>query len=333
MGRARPELILLNDDDLAYAKIRLDEQSRQTAITHLASIENPLARALVWGSMWDAHRDGEIPAREFLALVLGNIASETESTTIRTVLAQAQTSAKQFSAPAERAEMLRELADELWNLALAAQPDSDSQFQLVKNFAAIAEHSSRIDALADLFTEDFALDGLNIDTDLGWELLIALAAAGRADESAIAEYLATDNTATGAQSAAHARAAIPTAVAKQQAWDSLVVADDAPNTIVRTTALGFVRGSDEVLSPFVPRYFDMLERIWDERSFAIAEAIIEGLFPFSLANTSLRDASAQWLETHPNAPAALRRIIIENLASVERALTAQACDTAAAERS
>ncbi|HLP23494.1 MAG TPA: aminopeptidase N, partial [Microbacteriaceae bacterium] len=103
VGRPRPALILVNDDDLAYAKIRLDEHSRQTAITHLRSIRSPLARTLVWGSMWDAHRDGEIPAREFLALVLGNIATETESTTIRTVLAQAQTSAKQFSAPAERA--------------------------------------------------------------------------------------------------------------------------------------------------------------------------------------------------------------------------------------
>ncbi|MFM6974817.1 MAG: aminopeptidase N, partial [Agromyces sp.] len=138
VGRTRPALILINDDDLAYAKIRLDEQSRQTAIAHLRSIRNPLARALVWGSMWDAHRDGEIPAREFLALVLGNIAAETESTTIRTVLAQAQTSAKQFSDPGERSDMLRELADELWALARVATPDSDSQFQLVKNFAAIA---------------------------------------------------------------------------------------------------------------------------------------------------------------------------------------------------
>ena len=326
-GRPRPALILLNDDDLAYAKIRLDDISRQTAISHLASIRNPLARALVWGSVWDAHRDGELPAREFLALVVGNIAAETESTTIRTVLAQAQTSAKQFSAPADRADMVRELADELWKLALAATPDSDAQFQLVKNFAAIAEHSSHVSELADLFTEDISLAGLDIDTDLGWELLIALAAAGRADAAAIDAYLDTDNTATGAQSAAHARAALPDG--KQAAWDSLVHADDAPNTVVRTTALGFVRGSDAVLEPFVPAYFDMLEGIWADRSFAIAEAIIEGLFPFSLANESLRAASAEWLDSHPAAPAALRRIIVENLAGVERALRAQACDEAA----
>ncbi|HLP23705.1 MAG TPA: ERAP1-like C-terminal domain-containing protein, partial [Microbacteriaceae bacterium] len=161
---------------------------------------------------------------------------------------------------------------------------------------------------------------------------IALAAAGRADAEQIAAYLAEDNTATGAQSAAHARAALPSLAAKRAAWDSLVVADDAPNTIVRTTAMGFVRGADAVLEPFVGDYFDMLEEIWEARSFAIAEAIIEGLFPFSLANESLRDACRAWLEAHPDAAPALRRIIIENLASVERALSAQACDIAAAAR-
>lgn len=329
VGRQRPALILLNDDDLAYAKIRLDEASRVVAIAQLRSIRNPLARALVWGSMWDAHRDGEVPARDFLELVLGNIADETESTTIRTVLGQAIVSAKTFSAPADRESTVRELADSLWRLARAAKPGSDSQFQLVKNFAAVAELSSHIDDVAALFEGTLALDGLDIDTDLGWELLIALAASGRADEARIADYLANDNTATGAQSAAHARAALPTPTAKQAAWDSLIVSDDAPNTIVRTTAMGFVRGSTELLTPFIPEYFGMLERIWDARSFAIAEAAIEGLYPAGIANDVLREATAHWLEAHPDAPPALRRIIIEELAGVERALSAQACDAKA----
>ncbi|MGV1035075.1 MAG: aminopeptidase N [Microbacteriaceae bacterium] len=329
VGRKRPALILLNDDDLAYAKIRLDEASRTVAIAQLRSIRNPLARALVWGSMWDAHRDGEVPARDFLELVLGNIADETESTTIRTVLGQAIVSAKTFSAPADREATVRELADSLWRLARAAKPGSDSQFQLVKNFAAVAELSSHIDDVAALFEGTLALDGLDIDTDLGWELLIALAAGGRADEARIADYLASDNTATGAQSAAHARAALPTPTAKQAAWNSLIVSDDAPNTIVRTTAMGFVRGSAELLTPFIPEYFGMLERIWDARSFAIAEAAIEGLYPAGIANDMLRDATAHWLDAHPDAPPALRRIIIEELASVERALNAQECDAKA----
>ncbi len=325
VGRNRPALILLNDDDLAYAKIRLDDASRTVALAHLGAIRSPLARALVWSSLWDATRDAEVPSREFLGSVLDHIGFETESTTLRTVLGQAQLAAKLYSAPADRAELTQMLADGVWALALAAEPGSDAQFQFLKTFAALAEHSSHLDVLAELLSGRMLLDGLDIDTDLGWELLIAQAAAGLASEAEIDAYLASDNTATGAQSAAQARAAIPTIEAKQRAWDSLITVDTAPNTIVRTTAAGFVRGSAELLEPFVAPYFAMLQEIRSSRSYAIAEAIIEGLYPVNLANEALRAATQEWLDANPEPPA-LRRMIVEHLSGVERALTAQRCD-------
>ncbi|RXZ70444.1 aminopeptidase N [Agromyces albus] len=324
---ARPALVLLNDDDLAYAKIRLDEASLAAATEHLSGIENPLARALVWSSVWDATRDAETSATEYLRLVLGNIATETESTTLRIVLGQAVLAASSYTAPERRVEALRSLADTFWDLARAAAPGSDAQFQFVKYFASIAESGSNVDVLQALFDGSLALDGLDIDTDLGWELLIALVAAGRAGDAEIDARLAEDNTATGQQSAAHARAATPTLAGKQRAWSSLIDVDTAPNTIVRTTALGFLRAADPaLLEPFVERYFAMLEDVWESRSYAIAEKLVDGLYPSTLANRSLADASRAWLDSHPETPA-LRRLVIENLAGVERALAAQERDT------
>ncbi|MDQ0575618.1 aminopeptidase N [Agromyces albus] len=326
VGPARPALVLLNDDDLAYAKIRLDEASLAAATEHLSGIENPLARALVWSSVWDATRDAETSATEYLRLVLGNIATETESTTLRIVLGQAVLAASSYTAPERRAEALRTLADTFWGLARRAAPGSDAQFQFVKYFASIAESGSNVDVLQSLFDGSLALDGLDIDTDLGWELLIALVAAGRAGDAEIDARLAEDNTATGQQSAAHARAATPTLAGKQRAWSSLIDVDTAPNTIVRTTALGFLRAADPaLLEPFVERYFTMLEDIWESRSYAIAEKLVDGLYPSTLANRSLADASRAWLDSHPETPA-LRRLVIENLAGVERALAAQERD-------
>ncbi|KQP01966.1 aminopeptidase N [Leifsonia sp. Leaf264] len=326
VGLARPDLVLLNDDDLAYAKIRLDDASLAVALEHLHAFENPLARSLVWASVWDATRDGEVSASDFVRLVLGNIASETESTTLRIVLGQAVLAASAYTDPSHRPETVTALADTFWSLAQQAEAGSDAQFQFVKYFASIAESSSHIGALEALFTGESSLEGLDIDTDLGWELLIALVAAGRADASDIDARLAEDNTATGAQSAAHARAAIPTAEAKQAAWDSLVEVDTAPNTIVRTTGLGFQRAADtSLLEPFVARYFEMLGRVWERRSYAIAEKLVDGLYPAGLANRELVDATTAWLAANPEIPA-LRRLVIENLAGVERALAAQARD-------
>ncbi|GAA3868658.1 aminopeptidase N [Leifsonia kafniensis] len=326
VGQARPDLVLLNDDDLAYAKIRLDAASLSVAIENLAAIESPLARSLVWGSAWDATRDAETSPRDFVRLVLNNIATETESTTLRTVLGQVVLTATNYVSEAHRAETVTEVGDALWALAQNAEAGSDAQFQFVKFFAAIASTDAQLDAIAALLDGSAPLAQLEIDTDLAWELLTALVAGARAGTAEIDAALAKDNTANGAQSAAQARASIPTAEGKLAAWASLIDVDTAPNTIVRVTAAGFLRANDTaLLEPFVAKYFDALQTVWASRAYAIAEKLIIGLYPSPLANQELVDATHVWLNANAEPPA-LRRLVIENVAGVERALAAQARD-------
>ncbi|AQX80031.1 aminopeptidase N [Plantibacter flavus] len=328
VGETQPDLVLLNDDDLAYAKIRLDERSLATAIGHLASIEDPLARSLVWGAAWDATRDAESSASDYVELVLGNIATETESTTLRTTLGQLGLAARNYVAPERRLATVSRVGDALWTLAQEAEAGSDAQFQFVKFFAALAstpEHGEHLRALRD---GSAALPGLEIDTDLRWELLEGLVLLGLADGSDIDAALAEDNTANGAQAAARARATIPTVEGKRAAFDSVVEHDDQPNAIVRNVGLGFGHVIDPaVLQPLVEPYFAALTSVWESRSYKIAEYIVEGLYPAALASTELRDRTRAWLDANADVPA-LRRMLVEALAGVERALAAQARDAA-----
>ena len=326
-GMKRPALVLLNDDDLAYAKIRLDDVSLETAIAHVADIADPLARSLVWGAAWDQTRDAETSASAYIDLVLGNIGRETDSTTIRTTLQQLTLAASSYVAPENRASAREKVADGLWALAQQAEAGSDSQLQLVTAFAGIATTDEHAGILGRLRSGEETLAGLDIDADLSWQLLIGLAASGATDTATIDAALAADNTAKGAELAAQARAALPTAEAKATAWASLIDNDDLPNTIVRSAALGFVHPSGvDVLGEFIPRYFDMLVPVWESRTYQIASYLIVGLFPRSLANTALRDATREWLSQNKEASPALRRLIHENLADVERALDAQSRD-------
>ncbi len=326
VGVHRGDLVLLNDDDLAYAKIRLDEQSRRTAIEHLASIANPLARSIVWGAMWDATRDAESPASDYVRLVLGNIATETESTTIRTTLSQLLLTARSYVAPAKVDATVRTVGDTLWQLASSAEAGSDAQFQFVKFFAQIASTPEHVATLQGLRDGSVTLQGLEIDTDLRWELLEGLVLAGAAGDAEVDAELAADKTASGEQAAARARATIPTAEGKLAAFSSLVDSSEAPNAIVRQTTVGFQHtNSPVVLEGLVSKYFDVLTRIWAERSYHIADTIVSGLYPAPLASVELRDAANAWLEAHPETPA-LRRIVSENLAGTERALRVQAAD-------
>jgi len=326
-GIAQPDLLLLNDDDLSYAKIRLDERSLDTAVEHLGGIEDSLARSLVWGTLWDQTRDAELPASRFVDVVLAHVAAETNSTTLRTLIGQLVLAASSYVAPARREATLERVADALWRLSLDAEPGGDAQFQFVKAFAQLAATDEQLDRVLALLEERTPITGLDIDTDLGWELLISLAAGGRADDAEIEAALADDRTATGQQSAAHAHAAINTSEAKAAAWTSVFDRAGVPNAIIRATGRGFLRAHDlALLEPFVDRFFDELLGIWNSRSHAIVEEIVDGFYPAPLAGAPLRERTSAWLDANADAPPALRRMIVEHLAGVDRALEAQAAD-------
>jgi aminopeptidase N len=326
VGQKKPALVLLNDDDLAYAKIRLDDESLSLAIEHLRDIDDALTRALVWGAAWDAMRDGETPASDYVDLVLDNIASETESTTIRVTLAQLLTAARFYVAPAKRDATIAKVGDALWTLAQKAEAASDEQFQFVKVFAAIASTPAHVAALQALRSGTSPLQGLEIDADLDWELLEGLVLNGAAGQAQIDAALANDNTANGQQSAARATATIPTATAKKAAFDSLVTKDDQSNVIVRSIGMGYTHTNDpSSLVGLIAPYFDAITTIWKTRSYKIAEYIVVGLYPTPLVSRELSDATKAWLTANKDIPA-LRRLISENLAGVERALLAQKKD-------
>ena len=327
VGVQRGDLVLLNDDDLAYAKIRLDGASLATAFAHAGRINDPLARALVFASIWDATRDGELRARDFVRLVLDHIGTETESTTRRQLLMQLTTAVRRYSHPEHRTELTAVVADELWALAETAEAGSDAQFAFVRTFAQQATTSEQLDRIEELFAQTLKLDGLDIDTDLGWELLFALVAGGRASEAEIAARFDEDRTSDGERSAAQARAALPTAEAKAAAWKIGWEEDGASNTIVRAIFAGFWNTHDDSLvTPFVEPYFSGLRKIWDSRSFQIAEFLIVGFFPGSIASPAVQAAAENWLAANEDAAPALRRLIIEGLDDVERALKVQARD-------
>jgi len=327
VGMTRPALVLLNDDDLAYAKIRLDAASLPVALAQLSSIASPLARALVWGALWDMTRDAEVAPRDYVRLVLEHIASESESTTIRLTLSQLLQTVRAYVAPETRAASIREVGDRLWSLAQDAEAASDEQFQFVKFFAAIASTPEHGDALSGLLDGSVALPGLEIDSDLSWELLEGLVLVGRAGEPEIAAALEKDNTAKGQQAAAAARAAIPTAAGKKAAFESARDDTTIPNLVLRNVGLGYGHVNDPaVFDELVAPYFDALTTVWKTRTYKIAETFVTWFYPGALVSQQLVDATNAWLDTNPDIPA-LRRIVIENLASVERALVAQKRDT------
>ena len=324
IGKKHPGLILINDEDLAYAKVRLDKDSREFAIQNLSDFKDPLARSVIWTSVWDSARDAEIPISEFIELVLNNIHSETESTTLLTLIRQLTTSISLYLPASQRDSMSSEASARFIQLSEQVEAGSDLQFQLVKAVATLAT-KQQVDWLKSVLDGSKEIAGLKLDTDLRWEIIAGLATLGELDTEFLDQELERDNTANGQKAYALAKAAIPDPENKAQMWSELVEEDEMSNSILESASRGFTRVSDaSVLIPFVDKYLNSVEKIWESKSFSIAEYLLLNLYPIELANQDLRDKTAELL-TKPSIQdkSALRRILVEHLANLERALACQ----------
>ncbi|MFV0251817.1 MAG: aminopeptidase N [Beutenbergiaceae bacterium] len=332
VGLLRPTIIVINDDDLAYAKVRLDPASLTAATRFLDSFDQSLPRSLVWASAWDMTRDGELPARGFVELVLGNIAAETDSSVVLVLLRQLATTIDSYVDPRVRPRVSNEAAQRLWHLAMDAAPGSDSQLQFIRAFAARADGEDQLANLRAVLDGTVLVPGLSVDTDLRWALVAGLVSAGGGEDLVKAE-LRRDDTATGRRAAAGARAAAPTGAAKQRVWDEVVTGDEHPNAVVSAMVAGFVRARDHsLLQPFCEPYFDALERVWHDRTSEIAQSIVVGLFPHALADldraygVDVLARTDEFLHQLGDRIPALRRLLVENRDAARRALANQQVD-------
>jgi aminopeptidase N len=326
-GLAQPDLILVNDDDLAYAKVRLDEKSLATATAHLKDFSESLPRTLVWNSAWDAARDGKTPARRYVELILANVAAESDSSVILVQLRQLATTLNFYVAEPYREATTVEAVDILWELANSVPGGSDAQLQFVKSYALLARSTGQLDTVAGLLSGADTLEGLAVDQDLRWELMASLVAGGRLGTEDINAELERDNTSSGQNAAALAKAAIPTPDAKAAAWESIVVKGELSNALQGSAVAGFTRVLDRsLLEPYAEKYFEAVPGIVATRTHALAQQIVVGLYPALLTTQATVDRTDGFLAGLPAESAALRRMMLENRDGVARALRARAAD-------
>ncbi|MFD7528220.1 aminopeptidase N [Streptomyces sp. NPDC059849] len=330
-GAERPELILVNDDDLTYCKVRFDEASLATLRSHLGDMTDPLARALCWSALWNMTRDGLMPARDFVSLVLAFAGRESDIGVLQMLHTWTRTALTQYATPGWREEGGRALAEGALRELRVAEPGSEHQLAWARFFASVADSEADFRLLSGLLDGSARIDGLDVDQELRWAFLSPLASHGVADESAIDAELARDDTASGKRHQVRCLASRPSAAVKAQAWAGVVESDALSNALVEATIAGFTQSSQrELLAPYAGKYFDAIERVWAERSIQIGVIVVKGLFPALQDDPATLAATDAWLSAHADGAPALRRLVLEARDDLARALRAQACDAGAA---
>ncbi|MFJ4775229.1 aminopeptidase N [Streptomyces sp. NPDC088762] len=325
VGEIRPDLLLLNDDDLTYAKVRLDDRSLHTVLGAIGEIRDPLASAQAWTIAWDMTRDAELPARDYVRLVAGRLGSVTDATLAQTLVDQARKALHDFASPQWRATGLEVLAEAALTALTAAEPGSDLQLVHLQALLATAASPAHLTVIREILDGVRTLPGLAVDVDLRWALLRRLVVRGAAGAAEIDTERRRDPSAAGERNAVACLAALPEAEAKSAAWQR-IISGELPNSLLRATLEGFAEPDHRrLLEPFAEPYFAEVGRIWAEAPGGTAQRFAREAFP-SGAVSERTVAAADAFLAGADLPAALRRLVLEARDEVARAIRARRCD-------
>ncbi|MEL4505871.1 aminopeptidase N [Luteococcus sp. H138] len=331
VGVHRGDLVLLNDRDLTYAKVRLDEKSLSTLVGHVHQMDDPLARAVCWAAAWDMCRDAEMPAADYISLVLQGVASETDPNAVAFLHNQAIAAGVTYTADDQRSASRARLTAGFAGLLKGAEAGSDHQLSFANGIISAVDSPAGAELLKAWLAGEEVPEGLQIDADMRWRITCALARMGAIGSAEIDAEAERDKTISGAERAAAARASLPDADAKAEAWRLAADDPDVPNGTQEQICRAFWRDSQgELLAPYAEKYLALCraisgsEGIWKTRGHAASQNALVLLFPsVPVANEAFLGRVDELL-AEPGLSAGVRRVLLEQSDAARRALRCQA---------
>ncbi|MFF9348556.1 aminopeptidase N [Streptomyces sp. NPDC014734] len=316
----RPALVVLNDHDLAYTKVRLDTTSWDTVLHRLSGIPDALTRAVIWNTARDMVRDGELAPTTYLDVARTHLPHETDLALVQGVLAFAGTHITgHYLTPEKRPAALATLTALCRDLIRRTEDGHNPGLRLIA-VRHLIDAATQPDTIQDWLTNGTVPGGPEIDPELRWRILTRLAVLGATDETHIAAELEQDPSATGQEGAARCRAALPTPEAKAAAWHALFNDDTLSNYLFTATAQGFWQPEQtDLVSDYVPRFYPEAARLAARRGPAIAEAAGRHAFPAYAVDSDNLHLGEQALADTDLTPA-LRRKLIDQIDDLRRAL-------------
>ncbi|WP_422773694.1 aminopeptidase N [Plantactinospora sp. WMMC1484] len=319
-GQPAARLLLPNDGDLTFAKVRLDPASVAAVPAALPVLANPLTRALLWAETLDAVTDGERPVADLVSLVVAALPAEREVVVVQDVLPRIRSLLDRYLEPELRPAALAQVAGACDRLLAAAPPGGSHQLAAVRGLVDTTVDAARL--IGWLAGKDVP-DGLAVDAELRWAVLRRLAVLGAVGEPEIAAEEADDGSASGAERAATCRAALSDGVAKERSWRLLVGETGLSNRLLEATAAGFWQPEQaELTESYVERFFAEMPVAASRRTPWVADRVAGLAYPRYAVAARTRDLAAALL-ARDDLPSGLRRVVVDADDDLRRALAAR----------
>lgn len=325
-GERVPDLVLVNDGDLAYAKVKLDRRSLETLRRSRMALDDDLARALLWGDLWDMVRNSELHASDYVGTSLLSIDIETDPPVFQSLMLRLFAAFEKYAHPANRGTLREGLARVAYERLQSIAPGSDLQVHWTLAFIDAARQPADVAWVAGLLDGATKPEGLVVDFAIRWDAVFALATIGVAGPEVIADELERDPTDIGRREAAAANAARPVKEAKAQAWEAVTLDDRLPLATKRAIAFGFHRPDQEsLLEGYVQPYFGTLLPFWESHDIDEALMFVRSMYPVTIITPEVVAMVDQYLQR--NLPGPMRRALLESQDLTKRALRTRALDS------
>lgn len=329
VGIAPPDLLLVNEDDLSWAKIRFDDRSLRTVLDHgIAHLEGTMARSVAWSAAWHMTRDGELATDEFLRLVLESLSTESDVGLIEQTLSWARSAIDAFGARDARPRRMAALAAASLRLARERADVPDIRLAAAQAFAAAATSGPQVTVLKGWLEGRQGIPGLSLDHDLRWRTLARLAVLGQITAEDIEREIAADPTSAGQARGAEVRASLLSAPAKAAAWSAVMDTEDLSLHLAEATARGFWQHEQlELGRPYRDLYFETIPAMWRCRTLEMALMIARLMYPAVLIEAATIERTEAALAA-PDMDDGLRRVLAERGDEVRRAQACRQVDAA-----
>jgi aminopeptidase N len=308
-GEPTADLVLVNDEDLTFAKIRLDDRSLSTLLTHIADLPSAVSRAVCWLATVDMVNDAEMRTRDLVTLVVNGLAGESVTSLIQAVVEFLQRALRFYADPAWAPAGWSAVAAMAQTAARAAPAGSAEQLTWVRAFAGFARSDSDLAELSRWYAGVGLPNGVRLDPDLRWIMVKALVAGGAAGPDTITAERSRDTSVGGARHELGARALIPAVEAKRALWATITQGTELPLENRIHAMFQYASATDIDLTPtYVADYLATSDRLFAEQGPEVGRYFALFAFPLAHISSDTLDAIATWETAGGHAPTVVRAV-------------------------
>jgi aminopeptidase N len=297
--------VVLDPYEDTWALVQPDAATVAALPGLLPHTEDTLLRAGIWNAVRSAFHNAAIDPADVIDLVEAGLPVEDSDDAVTYTMPWVLAKVVPLTSDPDVALARVHVAA----LAKAEASGPGSTLQLASVQAAVSSATDAVLLRGWLEGRDLP-DGVDVDLDLRWRILVQLASLGETDRAELQAALDTEPTARSRVEHTRAVASLPDADAKAWAWARFTGAVDVPNYELEAAGVGMWRRSQRhLLEEYVDRYFAEVPDTTSLRSGWVLADAAQAFFPAVFEDDATLAKARALLAVDDFDPSMRRRVV------------------------